>query len=86
MTALKRTKLLYAGIGLIFGWMTGGSVNAFWFFYSVQSLGFWENDPTWYISALGILRPAIIIACMAAGYGISQWFFRRSQTKRSSSE
>lgn len=81
MTETKKTKLLFGGIGIFFGWLFGGTVNAFWFFYSVQSLGFGESDPLWYINALGIIRPAVILLSMTAGYFVSEWYFRRSSAK-----
>lgn len=81
MTEIRKTELLYAGIGIFFGWLFGGSLNAFWFFYSVQSLGFGENDPAWYITSIRIIRPGLILACMAVGYFISQRLFRRTASQ-----
>ena len=82
MTEIRKTELLYAGIGIFFGWLFGGTINAFWFLYSVTSLGYGGNDPEWYSTVLGLLRPGVIVASMAAGYFLSQWFFRSSRPKK----
>lgn len=78
MTGTNKTKLLYAGIGIFFGWMFGGLVNAVWFLYSVTKLGYGGNDPNWYATMLGLFRIGVLLASMVAGYLLSQYVFRRS--------
>ena len=78
MTELEKTKLFYAAIGLISGWLFGGLANVLWFFYSVQVLGYGENAPAWYIGIRGMLRPAVLLLSLAAGYMIAQRNFRRT--------
>jgi len=81
MTEQGKTKMLFAAIGIIAGWLLGGLANIFWFLYSVQVLGYGENAPAWYVGIRGILRPVVILVFMAAGYLIARWNFRRAVAK-----
>ncbi len=81
MTEQGKTKLLFAAIGVIAGWMIGGLANIAWFLFSVQVLGYGENAPAWYVSIRGILRPLVILVFMSAGYLIARWNFRRALAK-----
>lgn len=81
MTEQGKTKLLFAAIGVISGWLLGGLANILWFLYSVQVLGYGENAPAWYVTIRGMMRPLIIIIFMSAGYMVSRWNFRRALAK-----
>jgi len=76
MTERDRAKLLYVALGLASGWLIGGIANIGWFFYSVQVLGYGEHAPGWYISIRDMLRPAVLLLSMTAGYVIAQRNFR----------
>ncbi|MBI5075264.1 MAG: hypothetical protein HZB62_08910 [Nitrospirae bacterium] len=81
MSEQGKTKLLFAAIGVISGWLISGLVNILWFLYSVQVLGYGENAPSWYVSIRDVIRPLIIVVCMSAGYMVAQWNFRRALAK-----
>jgi len=81
VTDIQKTRLLFIGIGIISGWLLGGLANILWFLYSVQTLGFGENAPEWYVNIRGMIRPAVLVLFMSAGYMIGQRNFRRACSK-----